>query len=465
MNRNAFVRVPASALRATLVFLVAFLPGQIDPTAVGAVAEGDLRRDAVVRAVESVIPCVVNISTETVVESSDPLDKLFGNFFGPYYQRRPPDAQKSLGSGVIIDETGYLVTNYHVVRRATRITVTLADGREREAKLMNATTQSDVALLKIVPKGNEVFKPVKFAGDDDLLLGETVVALGNPFGLGISVSRGILSSRSRRPPMDGLPLEIEDWLQTDAAINPGNSGGPLVNVRGELIGLNVAVFRDGQGIGFAIPIKRVSEALSEIFTPEGIRSLWLGAKFRSGTSGITVTTVQPGSPAEKAGLRRGDRVISVNETTPRNTVELARQIVEAGTRKFDFAIQRGAERKRLPIELVSEKEFFTPDLIRQKLGAEVRPLDESLGSEIGLERLEALVITRVETDSPATRAELKRGYIIRAIDGQVPRDLVQAAKLVYGKKRGERVSLSLLIPRARGRLIQLYQGTTEVVVR
>src|SRR5262245_4472278 len=194
-----------------------------------ALTEADIRRDSVVRAVEEVMPSIVNISTEILVESSDPLDQLFRDFFGPYYRRRPPDAQKSLGSGVIIDDTGYLLTNFHVVRRATRITVTLTDGREREARLMSATTKSDVALFKIISEGNESFKAVKFAADDDLFLGETVIALGNPFGLGISVSRGILSSRSRRPPVEDVPLDLEDWLQTDAAINPGNSGGPLIN--------------------------------------------------------------------------------------------------------------------------------------------------------------------------------------------------------------------------------------------
>src|SRR4029434_6740283 len=125
---------------------------------------------------------------------------------------------------------------------------------------------SDVALLKIRSRDNEKFTAVRFAADDDLLLGETVLALGNPYGLGGSVSRGILSSKSRRPPLENEPLEVEDWLQTDAAINPGNGGGPLVNLRGELIGVNVAVYREGQGIGFAIPVRRVSAALGEMYS-------------------------------------------------------------------------------------------------------------------------------------------------------------------------------------------------------
>jgi len=178
--------------------------------------------------------------------------------------------QYSAGSGVIIDEEGYVLTNVHVVEDATEIMVTLSDKRSYPADLVIGTRKSDVALLKIRAKPGEKFVPVEFAADEDLLLGETVIALGNPFGLGGSVSKGILSAKTRRSsPQEGM-LEMEDWLQTDAAINPGNSGGPLVNLDANLIGLNVAIFREGQGIGFAIPVKRVTEALGEIFTPENI---------------------------------------------------------------------------------------------------------------------------------------------------------------------------------------------------
>src|SRR5439155_25473868 len=192
-------------------------------------------------------------------------------------------------------EDGYVLTNLHVVRRASRVWVKLADGREIEAKAIVGNTRRDVALLKLITKGNEKFRAVKFAQDDDLLLGETVLALGNPFGLGGSVSRGILSSKSRRPAPEGEPLYVQDWLQTDAAINPGNSGGPLINLRGELIGINVAVGQ-GQGIGFAIPVRRVSEALSEIHRPEIMHGNWLGIRAKSGGLPLIVTGVDATSP-------------------------------------------------------------------------------------------------------------------------------------------------------------------------
>src|SRR4051812_28572227 len=261
-----------------------------------AASEPDIRRDATVEAVQRIMPCVVNIATETVVPIRDPLENLFRDFFNPYYRNRPADTQFSLGSGVIIDEEGFVLTNFHVVGRASRVWVKLANGKEYEADKMVGTSFTDVALVKIRAKDGEKFTAVKFGADDDLLLGETVLALGNPFGLGGSVTRGILSSKSRRPPTENEPLDVNDWLQTDAAINPGNSGGPLINIHGDLIGLNVAVYKEGQGIGFAIPVSQVSEALASFFSPEVRHLLWFGARLKAAPAQLTVADVQPNGP-------------------------------------------------------------------------------------------------------------------------------------------------------------------------
>ena len=429
-------------------------------------AEPDVRRDAAVVAVERVLPSIVNISTETVVQVRDPLEELFRDFFGPYYRRRPPDAQKSLGSGVIIDEAGYVLTNFHVVQRASRITVTLVDGREFEARALSQTANSDVAILKLITHNDEKFQAIRFAADDDLLLAETVLALGNPFGLGVSVSRGILSSKTRRPPVENQSLDMEDWLQTDAAINPGNSGGALVNLRGELIGLNVAVFREGQGIGFAIPVKRLSEAVSRIFTPEEIKGLWLGARFRTGPRGVMAVAVDPGSPADKGGLRTGDVVQRVNEQAARTAIELNREILTAeDKRDVQLEVLRKGERRTVSIRLLPERQVFNAGLVRQKLGVHVQELTGDRAAELGLESGQGLLVTAVEKGSPAAQAGLGRGCIIQGIDGESAGTVLGAAKRLYARKAGQRVQLTILASRVRGSYLELYPAKVELAVR
>ena len=457
-DERSVTRIPA--------FLAAMILLRSIPGEAGAASGSDVRRDAAVMAVEKVLPSIVNISTESVVEIRDPLEELFRDFFGPYYRQRPPNSQKSLGSGVIIDEDGYILTNFHVVRRASKITVTLVDGREFEATALSRTAKSDVALLKIVTRGNEKFQGIQLAADDDLYLGETVLALGNPFGLGVSVSRGILSSKTRRPAIENEPLEMEDWLQTDAAINPGNSGGPLVNLRGELIGLNVAVFREGQGIGFAVPAKRLSEALAEIFTPEAVNGLWLGSRFRAGPNGVVTATVEPGSPAEKAGLRRGDVVLMANDRAVRTMIDLSREIIAAGeSRDVRLQVQRQNERRAVRIRLMPESAFFNAELIRRKLGVVVEALPPEVAARLNLVAGEGLLISGVERASPAARANLAPGYVIRSINGQPPESVKHAARILHARNAGESVELSLLVTRRRGDFVEIHPAKVAMKVR
>jgi S1-C subfamily serine protease len=317
-----------------------------------------------------------------------------------------------------------------------------------------------------VNPGNESFQAIRFAADDDLLLGETVLALGNPFGLGVSVSRGILSSKTRRPPVEDQPLEMEDWLQTDAAINPGNSGGPLVNLKGELIGLNVAIFREGQGIGFAVPVKRISEAISEIFTPEQIKSLWFGARFRSAPGGVMTASVEPESPAAKAGLREGDVIVLVNGRAPLGLMDLSREIVSTGdNRELRLEFLRGRERGRISVQLIPETQVFNAGLIRQKLGLTVQELPSEVAAQMRLGTREGLLITAVEKNSPGGRASLIRGDVLRAIDGRPVENVKAAAKMLYSRKAGEVVELSLFVSRTRSGFIAVYAAKAEVTLR
>ena len=432
------------------------------PSAAAPASQSDPRRDAVVEAVQKVMPCVVNIATETVLQVNDPLDQFFRDFFGPYYRHRQPNTQHSLGSGVIIDEEGYVLTNFHVVNRASRVWVKLANGREYECDKITGTSFTDVALLKIRTKENEKFTAVKLAADDDLLLGETVLALGNPFGLGGSVARGILSSKSRRPPSENEPLDVPDWLQTDAAINPGNSGGPLINLRGELIGVNVAVYREGQGIGFAVPVKRIASALSEIYSPEGLDSLWFGARVRPGSAPLQVASVQLESPAGKAGLRAGDEILQVNGKAPRGFMNFIGQLQAVKDRSdLSLLVQRGDTRKTVTLRMVPEKTFFNAELIRRKTGALLKEITQDMARSMGL-RVEGFVVSSVDRETPAAEAEVQRGMLITGIDGQAITNLVQAAKLFYTKGKGDRVRLEVVVPRQRGAYVQYLQGTVEI---
>jgi len=424
--------------------------------------EPDVRHDATVAAVQKVIPSVVNVATETIVEQHDWYEGIFRRFYGmPARQQR----SLSLGSGVIIEEEGYVLTNFHVVRRASRIQVKLWDGREYDAEQVVATTASDVALLKITAQSGEKFKAIQFASDDDLLLGETVLAVGNPFGLGGSVTKGILSSKNRRPSNGNEPLNVEDWLQTDAAINPGNSGGPLVNLRGELIGLNVAVYREedgqrGMGVGFSIPVRQVSAALSRFFTPEITHSLWFGAQFRSEGTNLVVANVQSASPAEKAGLRQGDRPLKVNGRPAGSIVSLNRLLAEDPTRQANLVLGRGTGE-------IATKVRFIPlaEVIQHKLGLSVLETAKASAKRLGIEAPDGLYIEQVDKDGPAERAGIPRGALLANIDGQNVTDLRTLGATLTDKKKGDPLVLGLILTRRTGSVIQLREVTTEVRLR
>ena len=263
------------------------------------------------------------------------------------------------------------------------------------------TPKQDVALLKIIPKKKgQKFKTVQFAKDDDLLLGETVLALGNPFGLGESVSRGILSSKSRAPAKADEDLKMENWLQTDALINPGNSGGPLIDLRGELVGINVAMLEGAQGIGFAIPIKEVREALGEMFNPE-TASRWFGARVGV-SSPLVVQSVDANSPAEQAGLKIGDTILRVNGDVPGDFMEFNRLLREEPKLNFVLTVERGGEQRDINVTLLPFAQLF-----HERLGVDLQSLTPELVDQLGLGPLggveSGLFVSEVEKGGPAER--------------------------------------------------------------
>jgi putative serine protease PepD len=266
---------------------------------------GSFEKD-IVNVVKKTMPAVVNISTVTLVEDF---------FFGVY-------PQSGIGSGFIIDPKGYILTNYHVVERARKIDVTLSEGKKYTGKIVGYDKRSDLAVIKIDAE-NLPYLPL---GDSDKLEpGQFAIAIGNPYGLNRTVTLGIVSALNRTI-IEPNGVRLENLIQTDAAINPGNSGGPLINIKGEVIGINTAIKSDAQGIGFAIPINKAKEIANKLIKEGKITYPWIGIRGYAITSdmldyikfpvnkGVVIAEVVPGSPADKAGLKGGNRVIYVDGT-------------------------------------------------------------------------------------------------------------------------------------------------------
>jgi serine protease Do len=311
-----------------------------------------LRRTAAVQAVEKVGPAVVNVTTETEVRQQNPFsglrgDPFFDRFFQDFFEPSRPRTAQSLGSGVIIDAQGHVLTNEHVVARATRIKVSLADGREFDARLVGADPNNDLAVLEVETREKLPWVPP--GGSDDLLVGEPVIAIGNPFGLASTVTTGVISALDRSIRADDR--SYYGFIQTDASINPGNSGGPLLDAEGELIGINTAIYQGAQGIGFAVPIDVARRVVEQLIRHGGVDPVWLGVELQDldaslhdamelprGTRGALVTGLAKGGPAERAGLRRGDLVTRLDG----HKIQSARDfhsIVEAATPGQDLAIE------------------------------------------------------------------------------------------------------------------------------
>ncbi len=266
---------------------------------------GSFEKD-IVNVVKKTMPAVVNISTVTLVEDF---------FFGVY-------PQSGIGSGFIIDPKGYILTNYHVVEGARKIDVTLSEGKKYTGKIVGYDKRSDLAVIKIDAE-NLPYLPL---GDSDKLEpGQFAIAIGNPYGLNRTVTLGIVSALNRTI-IEPNGVRLENLIQTDAAINPGNSGGPLINIKGEVIGINTAIKSDAQGIGFAIPINKAKEIANKLIKEGKITYPWIGIRGYAITSdmldyikfpvnkGVVIAEVVPGSPADKAGLKGGNRVIYVDGT-------------------------------------------------------------------------------------------------------------------------------------------------------
>lgn len=378
----------------------------------------DPRVTPTVLAVNTAMPSVVNISTEKVVLRRDRMDELYMDFYGRIWGIPATEKTHSLGSGVIIDQDGYIITNYHVIERASRIRATTAgNGDVYEASLVAIMPETDLALLKIEPPAPDFeFPAIEFEGADDLILGEEVMTLGNPYGLGGSVSRGILSSKNRRQIPSSDHLEVDDWLQTDAAINLGNSGGPLINIKGRLIGINVATFSEGENIGFAIPIRRVMETIAYIFSPEKIAATWVGIQLDPVSREPVVLAVENDSPAKKAGFQTGDRIIQVNGIPIRNLFDIQKRLTLARPRsRLQITVERAeSTREILTLEPIPLGDYFNSQYLRQRTGLdlEITKLKDTRSNQ----NITLFHINSIEPDSPAVGTNLFPGDLILQIN-------------------------------------------------
>jgi serine protease Do len=276
------------------------------------------RRSEIVEVVDKVSPAVVNIAAEQTVRRRPSILDDF--FFG--IDPRSRRAQQSLGSGVIIRPEGIILTNDHVISGASRILATMKNGQELECDVVGSDADNDLAVLRVrTPRGN--LPTIRLGTSSDLMIGETVVAIGNPFGLSNTVTTGVLSALGRSVPGENQRM-YTDFVQIDAPINPGNSGGPVVNIQGDMIGVATAIIGGAQGIGFAIPVDRAKRIVDDLLRFGEVRAVWIGVRGQTLTSGnaelarpggFRVRSVTPGSPAARAGLRPGDLIVSVDGAT------------------------------------------------------------------------------------------------------------------------------------------------------
>ncbi len=352
----------------------------------------------------------------------------FGNFFGPSPQGNQPRnfEQRGIGSGFIISRDGYILTNNHVVEGADQIQVKLSNGQEYKGKVVGRDPKTDLALLKI--NGASDLHPLKLGNSEEMKVGNWVVAIGSPFGLEQTVTAGIISAKGRvigEGPYD-------NFLQTDASINPGNSGGPLINMKGEVVGINTAIMAEGQGIGFAIPINMAKEISAQLRDKGHVTRGWLGVYIQGVTpelaksfglkdnKGALVAQVGPNSPAEKAGIAPGDVILEFDGKTVSDSKDLPRIVAETTVGKT-VTVKVWREGKVLDLslkvgELTEKAERATAPSSHKSLGLSVQDLTPEIARGIGLKESTGVVVTQVEPESPAAEAGLQSGDVIREVN-------------------------------------------------
>jgi Do/DeqQ family serine protease len=408
-------------------------------------------QEAFIEVSEKVTPAVVNISAARMAAVRD-LGPLFEDFFGDLFRQHPPLQRKeqSLGSGFILSADGYILTNDHVVKGAAEIKVKLSDQRIYDGKVVGSDPHTDVAVIKI--EAQEKLPTVVLGDSDTLKVGQWALAIGNPFGLDRTLTVGVISATGRA----NIGIEdYEDFIQTDASINPGNSGGPLLNIYGEVMGINTAIVAAGQGIGFAIPINLARLIADQLIEKGEVTRGWLGVSIQPLTpelaesfglemvSGALVNQVLAGSPAEKAGVKRGDVLLTYDGKPVRGVREL--QLLVANTpagSKIELVVLRQGKRLTLPVIIAAQQPppaaAAAPSQDQEKrqgLGLTVAPAAGGAGVQV----------ETVDPDSAAAAAGVRPGDVILAINQQEVNDL--SAFRQAAEKAGKKRNVVLLVRR------------------
>jgi serine protease Do len=384
----------------------------------------------------------------------------FGDFFGPFEGNQPDRKQQGVGSGFIMSKEGYILTNNHVVEDADQIKVKLAGGKEFDGKVVGRDPKTDLALVKIA--GDSDLQPLKLGNSDDLKVGNWVVAVGSPFGLEQTVTAGIVSAKGRV--IGSGPYD--NFIQTDASINPGNSGGPLINLQGEVVGINTAIIASGQGIGFAIPINMAKEVAPQLqkkghvtrgllgvaiqdVTPELAKSLGLKE-----SKGALVSQVVPGGPADKAGFEQGDVIVNFDAQPVGDSKDLPRIVASTPVGKtVTVKLLRDGKEIEHPVKVGEMDEENASEAakspIHPSLGITVQNWSPQVARELGLKKSSGVVVTGVEPGSPAAEAMIQVGDVIQSVNRKPVKDVDDFVKIVEKAKGG---SILLLVQRGANSL-------------
>lgn len=414
---------------------------------------------------ENVSPVVVNIRTEKTVKGGGRVFRHFGgspfgkeepfDFFEKFFGGDPGKdfKQRSLGSGFIIDKQGHIVTNNHVIEGADEIKVKLNNDDEYEAEIVGRDPNTDLALIKIKP-GSKL--PVAQLGNSDALkVGQWVVAIGSPFGLEHTVTAGIVSAKGRV--IGSGPYD--DFIQTDASINPGNSGGPLINMEGEVVGINTAIIASGQGIGFAVPINLARGIIDQLKKSGEVTRGWLGVAIQDispeiaeyygieDKKGVLVTEIFEGDPADNAGIEAKDIIISVNGQNVETTRDLTRMIAAIGVGdKADVTILRNGTKKKFSVKIAKRKdERLASGTFRQDnkndLGIQVSELTPEISRQFNIKQAQGIIVTNVESGSKGSKAGIMTGDIIKEINHEPVKNISDYADAVEKVKKGDPVQM------------------------